>query len=187
MEVNQLTPVAQTITDRRTIRQFKSTPVPQELLLSLLNTANWAPNHGLREPWRYIQFSGDSRHLFTEAVLDALSADDRRRYEESRRAEYAIIPLHLIVVMKEDPRPKQWIEDFGAVCSWIQSFQLAAWEQGLGVVWKTNAYQFSPNFREMAGVQPGERIVGLLHIGYPEVIPQPRPRTAAEDKLTIFN
>ncbi|WP_339273937.1 nitroreductase [Paenibacillus sp. FSL W8-0426] len=181
------TPVAKAIKERRSIRQFKSDPVSQDMLLSLLDTANWAPTHGLREPWRYIQFSGDSRHIFTEAVLDALSADDRRRVEESRRAEYMTIPVHLVVVMKEDSRPKQWIEDFGAVCSWVQCFQLAAWEQGLGVVWKTNAYQFAPSFREMAGVQPGERVVGVLHIGYPEVVPKPRPRTAAEEKLTIYN
>jgi len=30
-----------------------------------------------------------------------------------------------------------------------------------------------------------ERIVGIMHIGYLEVILQPRSRTAAEDKLTI--
>ncbi|ASA26269.1 nitroreductase [Paenibacillus donghaensis] len=182
----ELQPMAQLIRERRTVRQFKDDAVPQELLLSLLNTANWAPNHGLREPWRYIQFSGDARQVFTEAVLGALSAEDRLKYKEQRMKDYMTIPVHLLVVMKEDPRPKQWMEDFGAVCSWIQCFQLAAWEQGLGVVWKTNAYQNAPSFRDIAGVGPGEKVVGVLHIGFPEVIPASRPRTPAEDKLTLF-
>ncbi|MFC3749124.1 nitroreductase [Paenibacillus sp. GCM10012306] len=178
-------PVAQAIRERRSIRQYKSTPVPQELLLSLMNTANWAPNHALREPWRFIQYKGAARETFTEAVLGAMSHEERQKYELQRRKEYMTIPVHLIVVMQEDPRDKQWTEDFGAVCSWIQSFQLAAWEQGLGVVWKTNPYMFAPYFREAVGVAPGEKIVGVLHIGYPEVIPPAKPRTPAETRLTV--
>lgn len=178
-------PVALAIRERRTIRRFKNTPVAQDLLLSLMNTANWAPNHGLREPWRFIQYSGAARETFTEAVLGAMSKEERLKAESQRRSEYMTIPVHLIVVMPEDPRQKQWTEDFGAACSWIQTFQLAAWEQGLGVVWKTNPYMFTPYFREAVGVSPGEKIVGVLHIGYPDVIPPARPRTAAEDRLTV--
>ncbi|WP_239551479.1 nitroreductase family protein [Paenibacillus elgii] len=46
--------IAQTIRERRSIRAFNRTPVPQDLVLQLLNDAVWAPNHGLREPWRFI-------------------------------------------------------------------------------------------------------------------------------------
>ncbi|WP_283657652.1 nitroreductase family protein [Paenibacillus sp. RC343] len=33
---------------------FMDRPVPQQLILELLNHAVWAPNDGLREPWRFI-------------------------------------------------------------------------------------------------------------------------------------
>nr|WP_308216636.1 nitroreductase family protein [Pseudalkalibacillus decolorationis] len=68
----------------------------------------------------------------------------------------------------------------------IQNFQLAAWEQGIGVIWKTNQYIYSPNFRTHVGVKPGEKIVGLLHIGFPYAIPIAKQRTAAEEKLTVI-
>lgn len=178
-------PVAETLRNRRTIRQFKSDPVSYELLLELLNIANWAPNHGLREPWRFILYRNEARAEFTEAVMRAMSADERARLETQKRADYAKIPYHLVVAMKEDPRQKQWDEDYGAVCCWIQSFQLAAWERGLGVVWKTNSFVYSPHFREAVGVLAGEKVVGVLHIGYPELVPEPRPRSSAEDKLTV--
>ncbi|SFF33809.1 Nitroreductase [Paenibacillus algorifonticola] len=178
-------PVAQAIRERRTIRQFKSDPVSQELLLSLLDTANWAPNHGMREPWRFIQYMGEARRLFSNAVIGAMSVDERRRNEEQKLKDYMTIPVHLIVVMEEDSRNKQWMEDVGAVSSWIQCFQLAAWERGLGVVWKTNGFLSAPSFREAVGVERGEKIIGVLHVGYPEHIPAPRPRTRAIEKLTI--
>lgn len=159
--------------------------MPHELLLELLDIANWAPNHGAREPWRYIAYRGQARAAFTEAVLGAMSAEEKTKYAEQRMRDYGHIPLHLLVIMKEDPRQKQWDEDYGAVCCWIQNFQLAAWERGLGVVWKTNTYVYAPAFRQAAGVGEGEKVVGVLHIGYPEVIPAPRGRTPAAMRLEV--
>src|SRR5690606_21828491 len=107
--------------------------------------ANWAPNHGLREPWRYIQYKGAARSAFADAVLGSMSAEERERYGPERIRYYTEeIPVHLIIVMTEDPRQKQWDENFAAVCCWIQNFQLAAWERDVGVVWKTNTYMYAP-------------------------------------------
>lgn len=178
-------PIAELIRNRRTVRSFRSDPVSHELLMELLEIANWAPNHGGREPWRYILYRGAARSAFAEAVMGAMSAEEKEKYAEQRLKDYGRIPLHLIVVMKEDPRQKQWDEDYGAVCSWIQNFQLAAWERGVGVVWKTNTYIYAPAFREAAGVHAGEKVVGVLHIGYPETVPAPRVRTSAALRLDI--
>ncbi|MBW7473371.1 nitroreductase [Paenibacillus oenotherae] len=178
-------PAAAVIKARRTIRQFKSDPVSMELLMQLLNVAVWAPNHGVREPWRFILYKNEARTELAEAMLEALSAAEREQYGDGKRNYFNHIPLHLLVVMKEDPRPRQWEEDYAAVCCWIQNFQLAAWEEGIGVVWKTNPFIYDPRFRARTGVAAGEKIVGLLHIGYPELIPEPRPRTDAAHYLTI--
>lgn len=179
-------PVAQAIRERRTVRQFRPDPLDRALLLELMETACWAPNHGLREPWRFILYLDGARRAFAEAVLKGMSAEDREKYGSGRIAYLEGIPAHLVVVMAEDPRQKQWEEDFGAACSWIQSFQLAAWERGLGVVWKTNTYMFHPGFRDAVGVRPGERVAGVLHVGYPDAVPDPKPRTPLSDKLTLY-
>lgn len=180
------TPVADLIRERRTVRLFKSDEVPRSLLLELLNVAVWAPNHEFREPWRFILFQGEARRTFAEAMIRTYSSEEREKYGKNKKAYLESVPAHLIVVLKEDPRPKAWEEDYAAVCSLIQNFQLAAWERGLGVVWKTNHYGYDPKFRETAGVGPGEKIVGVLHVGYPAVIPPARPRTPAEELLTVF-
>ena len=54
------------------------------------------------------------------------------------------------------------------------------------MVWKTNDYMFEDPFRSHLGVQSDERIVAMLQIGYPELVPNPIPRTPAEKKLTIM-
>lgn len=178
--------VADLIRERRTVRLFKKDPVAYDLLIELLNLAVWAPNHEFREPWRFILFQGEARKHFAEAMVSTYDSEEREMYGERKQRYLESVPAHLIVIMKEDPRHKVWEEDYAATCSLIQNFQLAAWERGLGVVWKTNHYSYDPNFRQSVGVKPGEKIVGVLHIGYPDVVPKARPRTPAEELLTVF-
>ncbi len=172
-------PTARTIKERRSIKQFTTEPVSIELLHELLNVAVWAPNHGLREPWRLILFVEEGKRVLGEAI--AQNAVKKRSIET-----YMDIPAHLLVVINEDSRQREWEEDYAAACSFIQNFQLAAWERGVGVIWKTEPFTFNPKFRRAVGVRPGEKLVGLLHIGYPAVIPTAKPRMQAEEKLTVI-
>lgn len=187
MESTSKTPVADLIRERRTVRLFQDKPVSRELLLELLNVAVWAPNHRHNQPWRFILFDGDARRTFAQAMVATYSYEERAKYGEGKRAYLESVPAHLLVILKEDPRQKMWDEDYAAVCCLIQNLQLAAWEQGLGMVWKTNHYNYNPQFRETVGVEPGEKIVAALHIGYPEVVPEPVARTSAEQLLTIYS
>lgn len=187
-EVKPIGTVAALIKDRRTIRDFKQDPVSDELLLQLLNVAVWAPNHGNRQPWRFILYKGEGRRTLADAML--LSYDDdemREKHGKPKWRDFMGIPAHLVVILKEDSRQKQWDEDYGAVCALIQNFQLAAWEQGLGVVWKTNNYNYEEGFQRVVGLAADEKIVGLLNIGYPASIPKVQPRQAAEEMLTIID
>ena len=177
------TAIARVIRERRSIKaNYLDHPVPQDLVLELLNDAVWAPNHGLREPWRFIFVPSENKTAFVEDLVQTFPEDAR----EQRRRALSEPAAFLIVVMKEDPRQKQNDENFAAVSALIQNFQLLAWEKRLGVVWKTNPFIYEPKVRELLGVQGGERIVGILHLGYFEQIPPARERTPAEEKFVVF-
>src|SRR5690625_8006269 len=68
--------------------------------------------------------------------------------------------------MEEPEAQKQWDENFGATAAMIQNFWLLAWEQNLGVVWKTNPHIYYPEVKEILGVGETEKIVGFIHLGY---------------------
>ncbi|MGB8951296.1 MAG: nitroreductase family protein [Candidatus Aminicenantales bacterium] len=42
------------IQQRRTVRQFKSTPVPKEHILKILDAARYAPTAGNQQPWKFL-------------------------------------------------------------------------------------------------------------------------------------
>jgi nitroreductase len=177
--------IASIIRERRSIKKgYKPDPVPEELVLELLNDAVYAPNHGLREPWRFLFVASENKAAFIERMMPAFAPE----VQEKRRELFNDPAAFLIVIMKEDPRQKQWEEDFSATSALIQNFQLLAWERGLGVVWKTNPHNWDPKARQILGVQPGEKIVSFMHLGFfdPEEAPKAAPRTPAEQKFTRF-
>lgn len=178
--------VAEIVRERTSVKSgFIDKEVSRELVLSLLEDAVWAPTHGVREPWRFIFIAGDRREAFIEAILEchepANHANVRRKFEN--------VPAFLVTVVNADARQKVWEEDFAATSCMLQNFQLLAWEKELGVVWKTPAHIHDPRFRNSLGIGPGEKIIGVLNIGYFDkeiVAKRTRKRTNPAEKFTTF-
>ncbi|AHC19567.1 MULTISPECIES: nitroreductase family protein [Paenibacillus] len=173
--------VIDVIQERRTIKRFKSDSIPVDTIKELLDVAVWAPNHKMREPWRFLLFAGEGRKKLAKAIAADIGKDNK--------FESGILhnPIQLLVVLEEDPRQAVWDEDFAAVSALVQNFMLAAWSKGIGTFWVTKPFLYSPKFREHLGIQPGEKVIGMIYAGYPDVIPESRPRTPAADKLTLFD
>ncbi|MGZ9583290.1 nitroreductase family protein [Paenibacillus marinisediminis] len=173
-------PMAELIRTRRSIKQFKTDPVPTETISELLDIASWAPNHGLREPWRVVLFTGEGKQIIANAIAN-------NGAKKSDPEPLLQIPAFLLFIVKQDPRQKEREEDQTAAAMFIQNFQLAAWERGIGSIMKTGPYIFSPSFLEEVGVKAGEKLIGVLQVGYPNVLPEPRERTPIEQKLTVVD
>ncbi|MCM3112340.1 nitroreductase family protein [Lederbergia lenta] len=159
--------------------------VSQELILSLLENAVWAPTHGVREPWRFIFVSGERKEAFIETILQCHPVNNH----ENVRSKFDNVPAFLVVVMNEDPRQKVWEEDFAATSCMLQNLQLLAWNQDLGMVWKTPNHIYDPKFRHALGVEGGEKIVGVLNIGYFDkeiVAKKARKRVKPAEKMSAF-
>ncbi|WP_053376007.1 nitroreductase family protein [Paenibacillus sp. FJAT-27812] len=127
---------------------FLDRPVPQQLILELLNHAVWAPNDGLREPWRFI-------------FADNLHGGNLQGLQEPA-------PAYLLVVMREEADGYKQDEDFAAVNCLIQNFRLLAYEQGLGMHCTLHDWMYDRSRAETFGVLSNERIAAVLELGYSE-------------------
>ncbi|MCI3920084.1 nitroreductase [Paenibacillus sp. TRM 82003] len=183
--------IANTIKERRSVHAFEATPVPLELVTTLLDTAVWAPNHRLTQPWRFVVVHGDGRRKLADVVRDV---NEKRERDPDKRKEtgqkfydkFMSVPMFVAVVMKEDPNPVDREEDYAATCCVVHNFGLLAWEHGIGMVWETYGLIHQPSFRQAYGVEPGEKIVASLHVGYPAKVPAAQPRIPAEQRLTVI-
>jgi nitroreductase len=177
------------IEERRSIKKFNGRQVAQSDVTAVLEAAAWAPNHGNREPWRFIVAAESGldaiRTLMKECTIPnwgALSTEEL----EKKTAGFLLPGAFVFVVVPEDVRQKERLEDFSATSALIQNAQLIAWEQGIGTCWKTPAWIDAPKFRTALGVKPGERILSMLQFGYYNELPKAKPRTPIEQKITYF-
>ncbi|WP_017379459.1 nitroreductase family protein [Paenisporosarcina sp. TG-14] len=181
--------VRDAILQRRSIKNFNGQPVERETLLAVLEDAKWAPNHGNREPWRMVvACDKELKELHTVlrdfgvAKWKDLSEDELTK----QMKKFTSAGAYAFVVVKEDVRQKERLEDYAATSSYIQNAQLLAWDLGIGACWKTPPFIDAPKFREALGINPGERIISMLQFGYYDEMPKAKPRKDVEDFITFF-
>ena len=60
--------VTEVIRSRRTVKPkaMSDKPVHKSHIEEMLQNANWAPTHGMTEPWRFRVFTGDGRDRLAE-------------------------------------------------------------------------------------------------------------------------
>ncbi|MEC0256489.1 hypothetical protein PAEVO_22220 [Paenibacillus sp. GM2FR] len=123
-------------------------PVSENHILELLNVAVWAPNDGMREPWRFIFIGSSNTDLLSELQDQA--------------------PAYLILVIKEDHDPHKREEDYAAASCLMQNFRLLAQDRMLHVRMTMNDWIYDRACTLRFGVHDDERIVAVLELGYHE-------------------
>ena len=149
-------------------------PVPREMVELLLENANWAPSHGLTEPWRFHLFSGDSRarlalHL-QELYRKHTPADAQRPDKLEKLGQNPLLaPVVITISMHPDPTGKiPEIEEVAAVACAVQNMHLTASALGLGAFWSTPPLVYTDDMRAFLGLELGDRCLGLFYLGWPQ-------------------
>jgi len=182
--------IASIISGRRTIRKFNPRPLVKEVIMDLLEVSVWAPNHGLREPWRFICAADlEAKTKLADLVVEGLETKKRYKWmpagvKEAYKKKFTEIPAILFVVVKEESDKLKRDEDFAASCALIQNLQLYGWEQEIGMIWSIDESLCGNElFCTNLGLKKNERIAGMLYMGYFDRIPKAKQRTAAERKM----
>lgn len=155
--------VKHAVLGRRNVRKFKSDPVDTKNILSWLEAASYAPNHRMTEPW------------------EVLFVGPEARAKLNHKTNFGDAPIVLAFLSKSAGTDLERDENLIAASCFVQNFQLLAWETGVAVRW-TSIGATAVN-REILGVQDGDVVVGILGVGYPEDVPQPKPRKPIEEKI----
>ena len=167
--------VSHLIRHRRTIKpkDFSDRGVDDAILRELLENANWAPTHGLTEPWRFAVFSGDARARLAEFLASTYQAvtpneQFRQTKYEGMRVNATLAQVVIVIGMKRQSSQKISEQDeMQAVACAVQNMHLTAAAYGLGAFWSTNAAATSDQMRDYAGLGEKDRALGLLYLGYP--------------------
>jgi nitroreductase len=187
--------VIQAIVTRRSVGRLREDPVPRGLIERILESAVHAPNHKITEPWRFHVFVGKGRGELARAraELARILAEAEGEEEEyiagrmSRERKKAFrAPVVIAVISKAGRDEVETLENYAACAAAIQNMQLTAHALGLATIWRTGPVAYHQHMRDFFGLEPGDRIIAYLYLGYPDAPETQRRREPASSK-TIWH
>lgn len=187
--------ITRNIRHRRTVKPkaLSDKPIKDVILREILENANWAPTHGMTEPWRFVVFTGDARGELAEflaATYKQITPPDA--FKPSKYESYGTNPLRApvviaIVMKRQDSEKIPEIEEVEAVACAVQNMHLTAAAHALGGFWSSNAAAVSDAMKDFLGFDDNDRVLGLFYLGYPEGAWPESTRSPIDDKVTWRN
>lgn len=189
--------IDEVIRNRRTIKPglMSEKAIPEAELQAVLESARWAPSHGLTEPWRFRIYRGPARKTLGEqlgALYESALPPEAQKpgKADNLRTLPAKAPVVILVSMVRQTIEKiAEVEEIEAVACAVQNMQLAATARGIGSFWSTPPVLYTPEMNAFLGLGAKDRCLGLFYLGYPAnpaEIPQGR-RRPIEEKIEFVD
>ncbi len=188
--MNNFTTLQEIVTNRRSTKPtaFSGGTIPDPQITQLLELANWAPSHGLTEPWRFIVYSGEAVRQFcrqhAEQYKETTPPDQFNSAKYDKQAHNGDLASHLILVyMKRGSNANiPALEEICATAAAADNILLGAEALDIAVLWSTGGTVLQPVMKEYLGLGPEDVILGLLYLGYTNDPQRPGKRTPITEK-----
>ena len=191
--------IMETIENRRSIRKYKNTPVPREILDEIINAGRLAPSGKNKQPWMFLVYGGQEK----DKLLDQMDKGIQRESGANPllpRSGYGLsdarntlrvmkeAPVIIVILNSHGKSPFESltvderfteIVDTLSIGAAIQNMLLQAEEQGLGTLWITNTCFAYPELSACIGTE--HQLIGAIALGYGAENPPQRPRKGMED------
>lgn len=185
------------IRNRRTIKppMMSAEAVREDDLRAVLENANWAPSHGLTQPWRFKVYRGEARAKLADALgtlyETALAPEEQKEGKADKiRAMARLAPVVILVCMERQKIEKiRELEEIEAVACAVQNMHLTATSRGLGAFWSTPPFLYKPEMNQWLGLAEKDRCLGIFYLGYPaESDKWPKGRRGSiDDKIEFID
>lgn len=191
--------VAQVLRERRTVSQgaLSAAVKPDHAaVLAALESARWAPNHRLTEPWTFYVLDAARTERLGELWAELQARKGAKPEKVARkRLEWGRAPGVMVLTCTSAPDADDTTrkEDYAACCCAAQNFMLGLWSEGLGCKWSTGAVWEHEDFWKLLGHDAPEhtkpehtQVVGVFFYGVPERVPTGRRAKALADVVVDF-
>lgn len=185
MDIHSLTDL---IKRRRSIfpSTFTDEKISQAQIETILENAQWAPNHKNTEPWRFKVFTGPALEGLAEFMsnryTETISPEKYNENKKKRISKKILSSSHIIVLcVQRDPEERipEW-EELAALSCAVQNMYLSCTAMNLGCYWSSPGMIIGND--SFPYLEEGERCYGLMYLGVP--IPNLPSKAEREDIKT---
>ena len=194
--MNDFTPqLNNLISSRRSTkpRLYNGKKIDDQIVWQILENANWAPNHGLTQPWIFKVFTGSSLEKLGEFQADLyqkITPPEKFKPEKYARMKTNLLKSsHVIVIcMKRQKSEKiPEIEEIEAVACSVQNMMLTAAAYGICSFWGSGGITYTEELKEFLGLEAKDRCLGYLYLGYSDNPTTHSRRSPIKKKVEWFS
>ena len=170
-------------------RYFNGQKIADSTIWQILENANWAPTHGLTQPWRFKVFTdGGLPKLadFQANVYQQITPSTDFKPEKYERMKTNVLQSsHVVAIcMKRQVSEKiPKIEEIEAVACSVQNMALTASAYGICSFWGSGGITYTQELKDFLGLGDNDLCLGYLYLGYSD---RPNPssrRDPIQDKV----
>jgi nitroreductase len=175
------------IAARRSIRNFKDIPLPDEALQAILAAAIQAPSGKNRQPWRFVVVRGAQRAEMVRVMRAGIARERAQGFEiggaegsanvmeQAPATVFVFNPEGLPPFLAHSIEQMFWSTvDVQSVGAAIQNMLLAAQELGLGSLWICDVFSAYEELCDWLG-EKGQ-MIAAVSFGYADESPAARSR-----------
>lgn len=150
---------------------IKGKVIPDEIILQILENANYAPTHKKTEPWRFTVFAGDGLKKLSEMQREIYSKYAGEKFNPinlKKLVDFPLLSSHVIAIgMKRDEGKRiREIEEIEAVACAVQNMFLTATAFGLGTFWSTGGITYFKESKPFFNLGEEDHLLGFFYLGY---------------------
>lgn len=153
-------PLLDVIFRRRSIRRYRSEPVPDEVLNNILEAGRLAPSADNAQPWHFIAIT-----------------DPKIKRELSKGMWRSFIEASAFTIAGCGEKSDRWSTVDVAIA--LENMVLAAAAQGVGSCW-IGAFE-EEEVKKLLGIPNHLKVVALVSFGYPAEKPSPHGKKSLRE------
>jgi nitroreductase len=161
----------QAILTRRAVRKWTDQPVPDDLLLKILNAGRYSPSPLNSQAWHYTV-------VRNRDTIDALM-------KMAHHGSFlSLANVVIVVTVSKDAKVDGWLAEheqhiLSGACS-MENMWLAAWDAGLGACWVTLD---DATTRSLLAIPDNHKLLGSIALGY--AADTPKAHDDAKDRRPL--
>lgn len=185
----QFNTIASIIRSRRTIKPgtMNGKKIAKADLESLIALADWAPTHGLTEPWRFIVYEQPAGFCKKHAELyeQNTAPENYKPAVQENLTRMGDKASHIVIAyMKRGSNPNiPQFEEIAATACAIENLLLGAAAAGIAAYWGTGGQTLKPAMKAYLGLGDEDQVMGLFYLGYTDEQPEGKRKTPLEEKV----
>lgn len=187
------------ISNRRSIRKFKDTAIPKEMIEEILNAGRLAPSSKNRQPWKFTVVSGHSKNDMLLSMKQGLLREREGVPQPPNSKQHLAGAEYTLEIMEQAPITVFVTNPLGielsdhlnqedriyeicnsqSIGAAMENMTLTATELGLGSLWICDIYFAYEELSRWLNTEG--TLTAAMSFGYSDECPRPRPRKNMED------